>query len=255
MNLAGRAGGGGADNWKKAVFGWLAFAVGAMVPETWSGTSRWPTRRPPRRGGAGADDARAREFKQPASEAVLIQSRNDTSQPGVLSAVNSVVQTLAQQKVVTTSATRSSTRARAAVSRTATRARPVRHQGEPGQGEGQGQADHGRDRAPSGLPEPTGRGRSVPRARPTCSKELQEGLRDRRAADDPDHAADPARRIGSLVAACLPVLLAFSAVLASLGLYALVTNACSGDYPDDLLRDPSDRDGRRGGLLAVLHPP
>ena len=35
---------------------------------------------------------------------------------------------------------------------------------------------------------------------------------------------------GSLVAACLPVVLAFSAVLASLGLYALVTHGYSGDY-------------------------
>ena len=35
---------------------------------------------------------------------------------------------------------------------------------------------------------------------------------------------------GALVAACLPVLLAFSAVLASLGLYALVTHGYSGDY-------------------------
>ena len=31
MNLAGRAGRWSAENWKKAVFGWLAFAVGAMV--------------------------------------------------------------------------------------------------------------------------------------------------------------------------------------------------------------------------------
>ena len=35
---------------------------------------------------------------------------------------------------------------------------------------------------------------------------------------------------GSLVAATLPVVLAFSAVLASLGLYALLTNGYSGDY-------------------------
>ena len=35
---------------------------------------------------------------------------------------------------------------------------------------------------------------------------------------------------GALVAAGLPVLLAFSAVLASLGLYSLVTHASSGDY-------------------------
>ena len=35
---------------------------------------------------------------------------------------------------------------------------------------------------------------------------------------------------GSLVAATLPVVLAFSAVLASLGLYALVTHGYSGDY-------------------------
>ena len=35
---------------------------------------------------------------------------------------------------------------------------------------------------------------------------------------------------GSLVAACLPVVLAFSAVLASLGLYALFTHGYSGDY-------------------------
>ncbi len=59
---------------------------------------------------------------------------------------------------------------------------------------------------------------------------------------------------GALVAAGLPVLLAFSAVLASLGLFALISHVYRG-LPVHLGRDPAHRDGRRRRLLALLPAP
>ena len=59
---------------------------------------------------------------------------------------------------------------------------------------------------------------------------------------------------GALVAAGLPVLLAFSGVLATLGLSSLASHVvAAGDA--DPVRDPADRDGGRRRLLAVLPPP
>ena len=57
---------------------------------------------------------------------------------------------------------------------------------------------------------------------------------------------------GALVAAGLPVLLAFSAVLAATGLNSLVSHVVP-DRPADAQRDhPHDRHGRRDRLLALL---
>ena len=77
-NLAGRAGRWGADNWKKAFFGWLVFAVAAVVIGTAVGHKQV-------RGLESASGRPRRRrmleqagFKQPANEIVLIQSRNLT---------------------------------------------------------------------------------------------------------------------------------------------------------------------------------
>ena len=59
---------------------------------------------------------------------------------------------------------------------------------------------------------------------------------------------------GALVAAGLPVLLAFSGVLATIGLSALASHVvAAGDR--DPVGDPADRDGGRRRLLALLPPP
>src|SRR5438046_896702 len=96
MNLAGRAGRWSARHWKTAAFGWIAFAllavvlggaVGAKQMKTWAianGESRRAEQIL-----AGAD------FKIPARESVLVQSRTATvNQPAFVAAVASLVQTL-----------------------------------------------------------------------------------------------------------------------------------------------------------------
>ena len=89
MNLAGRAGRWSAENWKKAVIGWLAFALGAIVLGNVVGHVQMADSQ-----GSSGEAARAltmlerANFKQPASEGVLIQARNDTLRnPLFLSAV------------------------------------------------------------------------------------------------------------------------------------------------------------------------
>ena len=59
---------------------------------------------------------------------------------------------------------------------------------------------------------------------------------------------------GALVAAGLPVLLAFSAVLAATGLNSLVSHVVPTDAADAQRDHPDDRHGRRDRLLAVLPP-
>ena len=78
LNLAGRAGRWSADNWKKALFGWLIFAVAAMAIGSIVGHVQMRRlavldRARPR--GPCACSSR-RGFTQPASEVVLIQSRS-----------------------------------------------------------------------------------------------------------------------------------------------------------------------------------
>jgi uncharacterized membrane protein YdfJ with MMPL/SSD domain len=103
LNLAGRAGRWSAENWKKALFGWLLFALVAMVLGNVAGHVQMPDSQ-----GASGEAARAQKllesahFKQPAGESVLIQSKTDTLRtPLFLSAVASTVQTLSQLKDVT----------------------------------------------------------------------------------------------------------------------------------------------------------
>ena len=98
-NLAGRAGRWSAAHWKTAAFGWIALAVAAVViggaigareMEDWAianGESRQAAKI--------LDEA---NFKIPATESVLIQSSWTTSdQPAFSSAVANVVQTLSAQ--------------------------------------------------------------------------------------------------------------------------------------------------------------
>src|SRR5689334_20212683 len=79
LNLAGRAGKWSAEHWKKALFGWLVFAVAAMVVGNAVGHVQMKDSQ-----AASGEAARAltmlerAHFSQPAVESVLVQSRRYT---------------------------------------------------------------------------------------------------------------------------------------------------------------------------------
>src|SRR5437764_12488382 len=95
-NLAGRAGRWSAAHWKAAAFGWIAFAVLAVVVGGAVGAKQmkpWAI--------ANGDSRRAEQlfdqgnFRTPARESVLVQSASATvDDPLFWAAVGNVVQTL-----------------------------------------------------------------------------------------------------------------------------------------------------------------
>jgi uncharacterized membrane protein YdfJ with MMPL/SSD domain len=104
-NLAGRAGAWSAAHWKIATFGTLAVIVAAMVVGSAAGLNVLSDSDT----GSG-ETARAEKilgdagFKQPATESVLVQSRDGTesvNDPRFRAAISSVVHTLSRQKAVT----------------------------------------------------------------------------------------------------------------------------------------------------------
>ncbi len=103
INFAGRAGRLSAAHWKTAAFGWLAFAIVAVVLGSAVGAQKLKDSQT-----ASGEAARAlqilenADFKVPASESVLVQSSALTyKDPAFSSAVAGVVQTLSGQKDVT----------------------------------------------------------------------------------------------------------------------------------------------------------
>src|SRR5581483_7806303 len=93
-NLAGRAGRWSAANWKKALFGWLVFAVAAMAVGNVIGHVQMKDTQM-----ANGEVARALKmldqanFKQSALENVLVQSaKYPATSPIVQSAIGGVVQ-------------------------------------------------------------------------------------------------------------------------------------------------------------------
>ena len=99
-NLAGRAGRWSASHWKTAAFGWIAFAVAAVVVGSAVGVSQmksWAI--------ANGDSRRAEQildqgnFKIPARESVLVQSATGTvdQQAQFSAAVASVMLALSEQ--------------------------------------------------------------------------------------------------------------------------------------------------------------
>jgi uncharacterized membrane protein YdfJ with MMPL/SSD domain len=103
LNLAGRAGRWSAAHWKTAAFGWVALAVLAVVAGGAVGAKEmkdWAI--------ANGDSRRAEQildqgnFKIPARESVLVQSREATvDEPVFRGALNSVVLTLSGRAYVT----------------------------------------------------------------------------------------------------------------------------------------------------------
>jgi RND superfamily putative drug exporter len=103
MNLAGRAGRWSASHWKKATFGWIAVAVLLVVLGSAVGTRKLTDAEY-----ASGQAARAQNilehagFNTPATESVLVQSRTSTYDEPVFNVfVGLVVLTLSQQPNVT----------------------------------------------------------------------------------------------------------------------------------------------------------
>ena len=234
-NLAGRAGRWSAAHWKKALFGWLvlaaaATAIGNVAGHVQMADSQFAS-------GEAAKALRLLEqggFKQPASESVLLQSRRYTvDDPIFLSTLGAVVQTLSGRKDI------------------ADLQNPLLKVGGGGQISRdrhsvlvqfavRGNPDTAKDRVKPILDAIAGVQVGNPsitvREVGTASANYEIGKRFKKDFANAERLTIPITLVillaafGALVAAGLPVLLAFSAVLASLGLYALVTHAYAGDY-------------------------
>jgi len=103
INLAGRAGRWSAAHWKTAFFGWLLFVAVAVLLGNAVGTNKLLD------SNAGdGESGRAQkilgnaDFKQPATESVLIQSSKQTaSDPGFIAVIRDVARTMAKTNDVT----------------------------------------------------------------------------------------------------------------------------------------------------------
>ena len=235
MNLAARAGRWSANNWKKAFFGWLLLAVLALMVGMAAGHEQVADS--DTASGEAASAQRILEqagFKAPATESVLVQSHQVTTEaPAFRAAVADVVQTLDAQPAVTNIQD------------------PLAKQGGGGQvsADGhsalvqfdvKGDADKAADRVEPVMDAVAG----VQKANPAFRVE-EFGMASATHVLDDTLGEDfkKAERLtvpvtllilfvafGALVAAGLPVLLAFSAVLASIGLYSLSTHLMPGDF-------------------------
>jgi uncharacterized membrane protein YdfJ with MMPL/SSD domain len=103
VNFAGRAGRWAAAHWKTAFFGWLAFVAAAVLLGNAAGTKMLAD------SDAGdGESGRAQkmlakaDFKQPATESILIQHRKETANdPGFVAVVKDTAQSLSRVKGVT----------------------------------------------------------------------------------------------------------------------------------------------------------
>ena len=235
LNLAARAGRWSADNWKKAFFGWLLVAVLALIVGTAVGPKQISDS--DTASGESATAQRVLEqagFKAPATESVLIQSERATvSSPGFRSAVSDVADRLSGRREVT------NVQNPLAIKGGGGQISADRHSALV-QFDVRGDADKATDKIQPIMDTIAG----VQRAHPGVQVE-QFGLASATHVLDETLGEDfkKAERLtvpitllillfafGALVAAGLPVLLAFSAVLASIGLYSLFTNLAPGDF-------------------------
>ena len=235
MNLAARAGRWSAANWKKAFFGWLVFAVLALVIGMAVGHKQIADSET-----ASGEAAKAQRileqagFKAPATESVLIQSADLTEKnPQFQSAIAGVVQTLSGLESVTNIQN------------------PLVQAGGGGQisADGhsvlvqfdvKGDADDAKDKVEPIVEAMAGVQQANPNVRieefgfASANKVLDDTLGD--DFKKAEQLTVPITLIillfafGALVAASLPVLLALSAVLASIGLYGLFTHLVPGDF-------------------------
>ncbi|HEX6457684.1 MAG TPA: MMPL family transporter [Thermoleophilaceae bacterium] len=233
-NLAARAGRWSADHWAKAFFGWLlialfALAIGNMVGHRDVADSQTAS-------GQAARAQRMLEqagFKAPATESVLVQSaRETTASPRFRAAVAAVVQRLAAADLPNVVNIQSPLVNAGQIS-------PDRHSVLV-QFDVRGDADKAKDKVQPMLDAVA----SVQKAHPGMRIE-EFGEASARHVIDQTIGQDfkNAERLtlpltliillfafGSVVAAGLPVLLAFSAVLAATGFYALFTHLVPGTF-------------------------
>jgi uncharacterized membrane protein YdfJ with MMPL/SSD domain len=234
-NLAGRAGKWSATHWRIALFGWLAFAIVAVLLGTVVGHVQMKDE-----DYASGEAATAIRYLneaglvRPAGENVLIQSRRyDASSPAFSSTIAATVQTLASQPNVTNIQN------------------PLFKQGGGGQISPDGHSvlvtfdvKGDPNKAVDKIKPILGAVAVVGQGNPDFTiREVGAASANYEIGRTFSHDFKNAERLtlpltliillgafGSLVAAGLPVLLAFSAVLASLGLFSLVTHASSADY-------------------------
>ncbi|HZR95415.1 MAG TPA: MMPL family transporter [Gaiellaceae bacterium] len=236
VNLAGRAGRWSARRWKLALFGWLAFAVVAVVVGSLAGHVQMKDSEY-----ASGEAARALQLldagglTRPASENVLIHSSvYDSGNPKFVAAVAATVRALAAQPDVTNLQD------------------PLFKQNGGGQVSPDGHSvlvqfdvrgdpNKAKDRIEPIIAAVADVGRSVDRhvtvrevgvasANFEIGKSFERDFRNAELITLPLTLVILLFAFGALVAAGLPVVLAFSAVLASLGLFSLLTHASSGDY-------------------------
>jgi RND superfamily putative drug exporter len=230
QNLAGRAGRWSAEHWRKALFGWLVFAAVAMI----LGSAVGHVQMKDSEVATAIGMLEHAGLTQPATENVLVQSRRyDASSPLFVSTVAAVVQTLALQPDVTNLQN------------------PMFKQGGGGQisSDGhsvliqfdvRGDVNKAKDKikpildavagAQAGNPDISVREVGTASANYEIGRTFSHDFANAERLTIPLTLLILLGAFGSLVAAGLPVLLAFSAVLASLGLYSLVTHVSSGDY-------------------------
>jgi RND superfamily putative drug exporter len=234
-NLAARAGRWSANNWKKAFFGWLVVAVVALMLGTAVGHKQIADSET-----ASGEAAKAQKiledagFKAPATESVLIQNKRETTEtPAFRAAIGAVVQRLERLPDVTNIQN------------------PLARKGGGGQisADGRsalvqfdvkGDADKAADKVqpivdavggvqkanPGYLIEEFGFASATHVLDDTLGKDFKKA----EMLTLPITLIILLFAFGAVVAAGLPVLLAFSAVLASIGLYALFTNLLPGDF-------------------------
>jgi RND superfamily putative drug exporter len=235
LNLAGRAGRWSADNWKKAFFGWLLVAIAALVLGTAVGHKQIADSET-----ASGEAARAQRiledagFKAPATESVLIQNKNERADsPAFQSAIGTVVQMLSLLPNVTNIQN------------------PLVQQGGGGQISAdqhsvlvqfdvKGDVDDAADKIQPIMDQVAGAQRGTPSFRieefgfasatHVLDETLGEDFKKAEKLTVPITLIILLFAFGAVVAAGLPVLLAFSAVLASIGFYAMFTNLLPGDF-------------------------
>ena len=234
-NLAGRAGRWSANNWKKAFFGWLVIALAAVVIGTVAGHKQISDSQT-----ASGETAKAVKilenagFKDPATESVLVQSRDRTANdPAFTSAIADVVSRVSRLADVT------NVQNPLLVNRGQGQVSADRHSVLV-QFDMVGDADKAEDkivpvldeikRVQAAHPGFTIEEFGAASANHELDRTLGEDFKKAELLTVPATLVILLLAFGAIVAAGLPVLLAILAVLASIGGYSLFTLITPGDF-------------------------
>jgi RND superfamily putative drug exporter len=234
LNVAARAGRWSANNWKKAFFGWLIVAVAALVLGVAAGHRQIADSDT-----ASGEAAKAQrmleqaDFKTPATESVLIQNTDArASDPAFRAAIGTVVQKLSRQREVTN--------IQSPLARTGGGQISADGHSALVQFDVKGDMDKAADKIQPVMDVVAGVQKTTPGFRieefgmASATHVLNDTVgKDFKKAEKltvPVTLLILLFAFGALVAAGLPVLLAFSAVLASIGFYSLFTHLLPGDF-------------------------